>query len=38
MVLLIFFNRIRPFVLALNPWNKEKNIVHDEHYLSEYKK
>ncbi|EMD32181.1 hypothetical protein CERSUDRAFT_126869 [Gelatoporia subvermispora B] len=31
-VLLWHWNDLKPFVIALNPWNKEEYLVHDPHY------
>lgn len=32
-VCLFYREQLKPFVRALNPWNKTVSIVHDEHYL-----
>ncbi|EIM86127.1 OPT oligopeptide transporter [Stereum hirsutum FP-91666 SS1] len=39
-VALFYWKEIKPFILSLNPWNKEVFIVHDEHYIKmqRYKK
>jgi len=31
-IALYHWNDLKPFVLSLNPWNKEENIVHDAHW------
>ena len=31
-VLLWHWNDLKPFVVALNPWNKEEYLVHDPHF------
>lgn len=32
-VILFYGEQLKPFIYAMNPWNKNVTVVHDEHYI-----